>query len=35
MADNETQNPFQQAQFVGIDNHNPETKTKPGHGLIN
>lgn len=29
--DIETRNPYRQAQFIGIDNRNPETKTKAGY----
>lgn len=30
MADIESNNPYRQSQFIGIDNRNPETKTKAG-----
>lgn len=31
MADIDTDFPYRQAQFIGIDNRNPETKVRPGH----
>lgn len=31
MADIDTQNPYRQAQFIGIDNRNPETKVRAGY----
>lgn len=31
MADIETQNPYRQEQFIGIDNRNPETKVRAGY----